>query len=294
MVPRNRNLPYEGWRTHHIKTFSKIDPDETIIFEAGELPNDSKRQKTEKSEKEKKLSINEICINIRALLEKGQDEEAFQQYPKAFLQWGEKIKTLIKQKAQFNNDTNNPHLWVHGFPGTGKTAILKYLYPTYYKKDLNNRFFDLYDDKVHTHIMLEDMDPENVGKLGIQFLKTLCDEAGFPIDQKYKTPQLTRATVLVTSNFTIDAVVPEGKGVEETKMAMYRRFWQMRIDELYRLLGIKMIDKWERNKLKLAGNEAPGAIFISWNYENDCPTGVPLRSPIWYQQFLRNYYFSRI
>ena len=41
LVPRNRDLPYQGWRDHHIKEFSKTDKNKTIIFEAGELPKDA-------------------------------------------------------------------------------------------------------------------------------------------------------------------------------------------------------------------------------------------------------------
>lgn len=169
---------------------------------------------------------------------------------------------------------------------------MNFLYPNTYKKDLNNRFFDLYDDKIHTHVMLEDLDHANVEKLGIQFLKTLCDESGFPIDQKYKTPQLTKTTVLVTSNFNIDAVVPEGKGVDETKMALHRRFLQLRIDQLYQILGLKLIPKYERDQLKIKGNDDPKAIFMTWNYIKNCPTGEEVKNPEDYQNMLIDIYYS--
>ena len=278
LVPRNRDLPYAGWRNHHIKKFSKIDKDEILIFEAGELPKDEGKgikRKTEPSELEKKETTDTILKKIRTMLEEDQDEQAFQLYPRTFIQYGERLKTLIKQKKP-TCTKHHPHIWLHGFPGTGKTAIMSFIYPKMYKKDLNNRFFDLYDQHVHTHVMLEDLDHQNVEKLGIQFLKTLCDEAGFPIgmldaldlmyclcdtmnticrdcyrmnmnldqifiDQKYKTPQLAKTSVLVTSNFTIDAVVPEGKGVDETKMALHRRFLQLRVDQLLQFLGLKLI-----------------------------------------------------
>ena len=79
-----------------------------------------------------------------------------------------------------------------------------------FKKNLYNKFFDLYDPRTHTHVMLEDLDHDAVQRLSIQFIKTICDEAGFVIDQKYKTPQLARTTVLVTSNFNIRSIIPEG------------------------------------------------------------------------------------
>ena len=157
---------------------------------------------------------------------------------------------MITQKKDFFKSNGDPHIWCFGFPGTGKTTILAMIYPNRFKKDLNNKFFDLYDPKVHTHVMLEDYSHENVERLGIQFIKTLCDEEGFPVDAKYKTPQLSRTTVLVTSNYTIDEIIPiDLPGVEQTKAALFRRFWHIRIDNLLRLLELKLIDKYDRKRL---------------------------------------------
>ena len=120
--------------------------------------------------------------------------------------------------------------------------------------------------------MLEDLDHEAVEKLSINFIKTICDEAGFAIDQKYKTPQLARTSVLVTSNFEIANILTDGKGIEENKQALYRRFWHINIFELLRLLGLKLLPKEERNKLKKEGNQDPGKIFISWDYLQNMQT----------------------
>lgn len=43
LVPRNRDLPYSGWKDHHIKPYSKVDPEELVIYEHGDLPKDLKR-----------------------------------------------------------------------------------------------------------------------------------------------------------------------------------------------------------------------------------------------------------
>jgi len=294
MVPRNRELPYSGWRAHHVKEFSKIDPTQLVVFEAGELPKDvHDKRTTQRSELEKKETSDTVIKNIRQLLQDGKDEEAFQKYPRNFVIYGERIKTLLRQKLQSSGtDLRNPHIWVYGFPGTGKTAILSYIYPDRYKKNIDNKYFDLYDAKVHSHVLLEDFDHACVDKLGIQFVKTLCDEAGFPIDQKYKTPQLIRTTVLVTSNFTIEDVVPQGAGVAETKVALFRRFMHVRIDDFLRLLGIKLIPSYERKVLKSQGNELPGALFMSWDYVQGIPTGVPLSSPEYYAGVIRRYIYS--
>lgn len=141
--------------------------------------------------------------------------------------------------------------------------------------------------------MLKDLDHQNVEKLGVQLLKTLCDEAGFPIDQKYKTPQLTRASILVTSNYNIEDIVPEGKGVDETKIALNRRFFKLRIDQLLRFLGLKMIDKYERNRLKKEGNQDTSQLFMEWDYLRDAPTGKPLKEPKYYQDQIKFAFYGQ-
>lgn len=183
-------------------------------------------------------------------------------------------------------------MWVTGYPGTGKTAVLNFIYPKLYKKNLFNRFFDLYDPKEHTHVMLEDLDHEAVEKLSINFIKTVCDEAGFAIDQKYKTPQLARTTVLVSSNFTIKEIVPEGPGFDQNAAAISRRFWQTKIYELLRLLQLKLVDKATRAQLKKEGNNDMSKLFMDWDYVTDVPTGKQLKQPVEYQQIIRDYFFA--
>ena len=256
------------------------------------MPKDvGEKRKFERSEEEKKETTDVVLKRIRALIEEDKEGEAFEKYPRNYILYGERIKSLIKQKKP-QGGKSAPHIWIYGFPGTGKTAIMNFIYPNTYKKDLNNRFFDLYDDKVHDHIMLEDLDHQNVDKLGIQFLKTLCDESGFPIDQKYKTPQLTKSTILVTSNFTINDVIPEGKGVEETRNALHRRFLQVCVSDFLRLLGLKLLPNYERKQLKLKGNTNPAAIFMTWDYLRGTPTGEDVKEVEYYQSVIQGYYYG--
>jgi hypothetical protein len=301
MVPRNRELLYSGWKEHHTKEFSKINPtapDGLIQYEHGELPKDLNKRKAPimRSESEKKLKLDDCIKHMRELIEAGQEKDAFDIYPRSYITYGEKIKALISQKREISSGKHlGPHLYLFGFPGSGKTSLLQFVYQGYYKKDLSNRFWDLYDEKVHTHVMLEDLDSNNLEKLGVQFLKTICDEAGFPIDQKYKSPQLTRATILVTSNQDIDSLInsmDDVKLVEATKIALKRRFFQVRVDQMHRLLGIKLIHEYERKQLKKEGNEDPSKLYIDWNYNLDTPTGEPLKTPEEYQTIIRNFYYK--
>jgi hypothetical protein len=293
LVPRNRSLPYSGWRTHHCKKFSKVDPDKCIIYEAGDLPKDINQKTVMRSEEEKKRKLDDILIEMRDMLDNGKDEECFVKFPRNYITYGARLKAMAAQKANFFGTRKEPHIYVYGFAGTGKTAVMKFLYPNTYKKDLSNRFFDLYDARIHDHIMLEDLDHNNVEKLGLQFIKTLCDEGGFPIDQKYKTPQLAQSVILVTSNFRIGDLVPlDTNGYAVTVAALLRRFYHVRIDNLLRLLGLKLIGDYDRKRLKREGNTDSSKIFMTWDYVQDCPRGKPLEPVEHYQQLILDDYYK--
>lgn len=296
MVPRDRTKSYSGWRDHHTKTKTKVNINELQLLEYGELPTDKEvKQYTLRSETEKKMNTDDIIRAIKILLQEGKDDVAFEMYPRNFVMYGEKIKTLIKQKTrQFFGKFNNPHIYLTGYPGSGKTSLIKYIYPDAYKKQLDNRFWDLFDPDVHTHTVLEDLDPKNVEKLGIQFLKTICDEGGFPVDAKYKTPQVARTTVLITSNYTLEELIraQEHIDVEKTLHALARRFYVLRVDMLHRLVGVKLIPKYERTKLQKSGNEDYSKLYIGWNYILDCPTGEDIKTPTQMQDIIRDTYYQ--
>jgi hypothetical protein len=185
LVPRNRSLPVQGWIDHHKKMKTKVN-ESLCVYENGSPPLDTAGvglPTQKRSAEEKKRKLNDIILEMKTMIEDGREKEAFAKFPRNFLTYGEKLKAMVTQKANFFKSNGDPHIWITGTPGSGKSAILQVVYPHYYNKDLNNRFFDLYKPDVHTHVLLQDLDHEVVEKLGVQFLKTICDEAGFPIDQ---------------------------------------------------------------------------------------------------------------
>lgn len=296
LVPRNKALPYSGWVKHHLKKESKLDESSLQLYEYGTLPQDKLSptdQVTKRSEVEKKRKLDEIIIEMKDMIEKGDEDEAFKKFPRNYLTYGEKLKAMIHQRRDFFTTQGNPHIWLMGNPGTGKSALLQLVYPQYFNKNLDTKFFDRFDEKVHTHVLLQDVDHTSLEKLGVQFFKSICDEAGYPIDQKYKTPQIVRLCVLVTSNFAIDDVVPEDmKGRIENLRALKRRFWMINIRDLLPLLGLKLLSKYEINQLKKAGNTDPTKIFMSWDYLRDCPTGEVLKEPSYYQEIIRAKFYG--
>lgn len=296
LVPRNRSLPYSGWKAHHTKTESKIDTTSLCLFEYGQLPTDkldASHQVTKRSDEEKKRKLDDIIIEMKGMIEKGEDEECFKKFPRNYLTYGEKIKTMIHQRRDFFKTNGDPHIWLFGLPGSGKSALLQVIYPNYYNKNLDTKFFDKYDSKVHSHVLLQDVDHMSIEKLGIQFFKSICDEAGYPIDQKYKAPQIERLTVLISSNFTIDDVVPEDlKGRQDNLTALQRRFFEVNIRDLLPLLGLKLLNKYEINQLKKNKNTDPRKLFIAWDYLRNCPTGDDLKEASYYQEVIRTKFYG--
>lgn len=296
LVPRNKNLPYSGWVKHHKKEESKLDVNSLTLYEYGTCPVDKTNvsaQPTKRSELEKKRKLDEIIIEMKDMIEKGEEEEAFKKFPRNYLTYGEKLKAIIYQKRDFFKSDGHPHIWLHGGPGTGKSAVLQVVYPDYYNKNIDTKFFDKFDPKHHTHVLLQDVDHGTVESLGPQFLKSICDEAGYPVDQKYKTPQIQRMCVLVTSNFTINDVLPEDMpGRSVNLQALLRRFYHINVKDLLHLLGLKLLSKYEIGQLKKAGNTDPKAIFISWDYLRDMPTGEPIKKPEEYQQLIKDAYYK--
>ena len=103
-MPRNRDLPYSGWRDHHIKEFSKVDPSKPILYENGTLPADVKTKAVRASDEEKKRKIDDVLIEMRTMIEEGKEKEAFTKFPRNYLTYGEKLKAMITQKRDFFQD----------------------------------------------------------------------------------------------------------------------------------------------------------------------------------------------
>ena len=98
LVPRRRDFPYAGWKKHHTKTETKVNDKELELFEYGVLPQDKttdSAQITKRSDEEKKRKLDDIIIEMRGMIEKGEDDQAFKKFPRNYLTYGEKIKAMV-------------------------------------------------------------------------------------------------------------------------------------------------------------------------------------------------------
>ncbi|KAH9068848.1 hypothetical protein Ae201684P_004547 [Aphanomyces euteiches] len=65
--------------------------------------------------------------------------------------------------------------------------------------------------------------------------------------------------------------------------AIRRRFFQLQIDDLLKIVGLALIPEYERKQLKKQGNEDPSKLFMNWSYVHETPTSEDLKSPEHYQ-----------
>nr|UQB76434.1 nonstructural protein [Flumine parvovirus 12] len=295
-VPRNRTLPITGWRKHHTKQESKVDPSITLLYEAGELPAETKGSWTLRGPEEKKRSVDEVLVEIKDCLKRQETEDQiFAKYPRNWMQYGEKIKSMMLQRVDFFKRNGDPNIWLHGTAGAGKSSLLYYIYPNAYKKCLYNRFFDLYNPATQDHVLLEDLDHAAVENLGLNFIKTMCDESGFTFDQKYKAGQRSVTTVLISSQFDIANILDHlDKQIEigEQGKALRRRFMEIHSNDLQRLLGIKLKNRYELGLLKQSGNTEVSKCYYAWNYVENMPSLRAIPSPEECQALIREAYYK--
>lgn len=294
---RTRSLPFQGLIDHHKKEWTKKDKNSLCLYEYGEpIVRDGPKCYQKRSELEKKMTRNDIMIHLRQLISEGREEEAFTLYPCEFVRSGEKLKSLFGgQKDDPRTKEVFPHMWIMGPAGTGKSRIVSLLFPNAFNKNLDNRFWDLYDrnNPDHQFVSMEDVDPETFDRLGIQFFKTICDERGYPIDQKYKSPQPIKINAIISSNHSIkECISADTVGYEVTAAALERRYWQINIFDLLKLLNLKLLSKKELMWMKKCGNEDAAACFLTWDYINNGPLGEHLKTPEEYRSILRDYYYK--
>lgn len=295
LKPRDQSLPFLGWVDHHKKSSTKVNPDEPISFEFGKLPKHVERALSVREnggQLSKNASQDEKILEIIKLYKQGLHGEALELYPSIVLRHhGALAARVIAERHESENFDHSPCLWVYGPPGTGKSAFVQYKYPGIYQKSIARNeigYWGGFDPLKDTHFLIEDVGHETFLNIGVDQLKQWSDPSqGITMAIKYLPPlQGIRAKMVVTSNFTIQDLLPPGKGIEENKAALLRRFRMVHIKDLLREEGLTLVSTQRLRELKLSGNRDYSKCFkhVEEPYEslldqmNDAAKDIPCSS----------------
>lgn len=217
------------------------------------------------------------------LFEQGKKDEAFLEYPALTLRYHAQITAFVKTRlARPEEIDHTARLWIHGPPGTGKSAYVAWKFPRAFKKSLAKNeilYWNGLDLDWHTHVYIEDIGPDAFRDLGLEQLKQWSDAShGYTIAMKYGAPiHGVTLPLIVTSNYTPADLFPHDQRYPLTeKNALCRRFDIVQIDDLLRREGIKLKSKDEIKELKKAKNADFGAVFTTLLPSPDThPDSVP-------------------
>nr|UQB76438.1 nonstructural protein [Flumine parvovirus 17] len=227
------------------------------VCEYGTLParviaerqNPGKKDLPTDSEKRMSTAINWV--------RKGQDETYRNMDPVHYTRNYAKIKSLWGNQQQFTKDKREfVNYWIHGPPGTGKSAILAALWPGAYA--LRDQYWDGFNPRSDNHrvVTLKDINSRWILDYGITALKVLCDKDGHNINIKYAGGEVVNhGRVIVTSNHSIyDCVAGTSKdeivGLDKEVQAIKRRFMEISIADFLDLAGLTLKPKHLLDEMK--------------------------------------------
>ncbi|QNG41099.1 replication-associated protein [Antarctic virus 3_V_CPHALFsw003Ad] len=160
---------------------------------------------------------------IIKLAEESKMEELKEEYPRVYLQYYARLKSLAQPKSLILETLN--HEWWYGATGTGKSRKLWKDHPNHYQKQLN-KWWDGYS--MQEVVALEEWAPGNA--ITASSLKVWADRYPFPGQIKNGTLHGIRPLkVIVTSNYTIEECFPRLEDSEPLK----RRFKQIRFSSIF-------------------------------------------------------------
>lgn len=263
---RNPFASFTGWRNHHSKEKTKVC-EEYVALEFGEAPKEYGNQLMEKGSVGK-MKQDDMLREIMSLFAQGKKDQAFQEYPALTLRYHAQITAMVKTRNELPTEIDHTkRLWIHGGPGTGKSAFVAWKYPKAFKKSLTKNeclYWNGLDLDWHTHVYLEDIGPEAFENIGMEQLKQWSDPAhGYTVSMKYGAPIYgVSLPLIVTSNYHPGQLLPDDIKFPHTELAaLVRRFEVIHIRDLLARENLKLRSKSELVALRKAKNADFGAVF---------------------------------
>lgn len=243
--PRDKSKSLLGWISYHSKSRSKLDPDDTLILQRGNLPRVREpKEPDEISDKQKQKY--EQWKRRQFLMSTQQWDQLDMEFP-GFI-WtstGQNMKREIMKQSndQFTRplrgELENYIIW--GPSGTGKSSSVALLYPNCYKKQKGSQYWDGYDktNPDHSVVWIDEMSKETLETLtgkkdgGFEFLKELADRYPVTVDEKYtKGYKIRPKQVIITMNEHPTSLLPD-RATNINKQALYRKFKILHVSGKY-------------------------------------------------------------
>lgn len=174
-------------------------------------------------------------------------------FPGDWLRYGKVLKSQYWRQTLADDIPQAEHIWLYGPSHTGKSSIVKLLFPdVFYKRP--DEWWDGYLDQ--STVYLGDMDPPSFQKVGMNNLKVWADPQGFSANKKYGgSDHVVLHQVLVTSNFRIhECMKYDLQGGHQILEAIRNRFKEVRISDFLRQYGIRLRPAYQLAYLKDRGN----------------------------------------
>lgn len=271
---RNPFASFTGWRNHHSKEKTKVTED-CISYESGDPPKEYASQLLKKGEVGK-LKQDDMLREIMQLFSQGKKDQAFQDYPALTLRYHAQITALVKNRNELPKSIDHTRrLWIHGLPGTGKSAYVAWKYPRAFKKSLAKNeviYWNGIDLDWHDYVYLEDVGPDAFKDIGMEQFKQWSDPShGYTVSLKYGAPIYgITLPLIVTSNYTPSELAPIDMRYSRIELAaLERRFEIINIHDLLKREGLRLKSKDELKELKKNKNADFSLVFEEYDTVQD-------------------------
>lgn len=193
-IDEAKKCDYKRISEHHCKMETKENGDILYLFKH---PTEIEIEHVNTPYVKQKTTMSEI----RSIIESTGDINQVKDYNYAV--YMRHSGFIDKECNKFRPATENikqKHYWIHGLPGTGKTAICHVLWPKAHYQDCCNPNFEDYDNQ--DTVVFNDFDNKALRLFTVGKMKNLCDPAGTKCKINYGCVHV-KSRMVITSNYTI-------------------------------------------------------------------------------------------